>query len=168
MINKSFTRGFTLVELLIVIVVIAILAAIAVVAYNGITNRGKTSAAQSAAAIANKKAHAYFIETGSIAPTFATLTSATSDKSYALTGVTLSGTAFAAAPSSPSTVNYYLCGTANAGVATSYATITIATGAQLRTWNYTTSAVDTAVQNSGQVSGTSSGGYAINCFISTT
>ena len=33
------SRGFTIVELLIVIVVIAILAAITVVAYNGIQNR---------------------------------------------------------------------------------------------------------------------------------
>jgi prepilin-type N-terminal cleavage/methylation domain-containing protein len=37
-------RGFTIVELLIVIVVIAILAAITIVAYNGITSRTKTAA----------------------------------------------------------------------------------------------------------------------------
>lgn len=38
-------KGFTIVELLIVIVVIAILAAISVVAYNGIQNRSKESVA---------------------------------------------------------------------------------------------------------------------------
>ena len=40
-------KGFTIVELLIVIVVIAILAAITVVAYNGIQNRSKNTAVQS-------------------------------------------------------------------------------------------------------------------------
>lgn len=39
----SASRGFTIVELLIVIVVIAILAAISVVAYNGIQDRSRTS-----------------------------------------------------------------------------------------------------------------------------
>ena len=41
------SRGFTIVELLIVIVVIAILAAITVVAYNGIQNRANDVAVQS-------------------------------------------------------------------------------------------------------------------------
>lgn len=44
--NKK-QSGFTIVELLIVVVVIAILAAISIVAYNGITERARTSAAKS-------------------------------------------------------------------------------------------------------------------------
>lgn len=59
--NIKFKKqsGFTLVELLIVIVVIAILAAISIVAYNGIQNRGKSSAAQELASQIQKKAEAY-------------------------------------------------------------------------------------------------------------
>ncbi|MCY1358761.1 type II secretion system protein G [compost metagenome] len=52
-------KGFTIVELLIVIVIIGILAAITIVAYNGIQNRGKLSAAQATANSAIKKAEAY-------------------------------------------------------------------------------------------------------------
>ena len=40
---KKSTRGFTIVELLIVIVVIAILAAISIVAYNGIQTRAEST-----------------------------------------------------------------------------------------------------------------------------
>lgn len=52
-------KGFTIVELLIVVVVIAILAAITIVAYNGIQNRAKESAAQAGAAQAIKKIAQY-------------------------------------------------------------------------------------------------------------
>jgi len=51
--------GFTIVELLIVVVVIAILAAITIVAYNGIQNRAKQSAAQSTVSQANRKVLLY-------------------------------------------------------------------------------------------------------------
>jgi len=56
---KSNKKGFTIVELLIVIVVIAILAAISIVAYNGIQNRGKQSSAQTLASQIAKKAEAW-------------------------------------------------------------------------------------------------------------
>lgn len=55
-------RGFTIVELLIVIVVIGILAAITIVAFNGVQNKAKASAAQSAVTQASKKIIAYAVQ----------------------------------------------------------------------------------------------------------
>jgi prepilin-type N-terminal cleavage/methylation domain-containing protein len=57
-------RGFTIVELLVVIVVIGILAAITVVAYTGVTNKAKTSQAQSNANSAMNVAETYNSEFG--------------------------------------------------------------------------------------------------------
>jgi prepilin-type N-terminal cleavage/methylation domain-containing protein len=51
-------RGFTIVELLIVIVVIAILAAIVIVAYQGITTKANTTKAQTNGVTAQKVAEA--------------------------------------------------------------------------------------------------------------
>ena len=45
--HKNFTRGFTIVELLIVSVVIGILAGITIVAYNGVQNRANDASVQS-------------------------------------------------------------------------------------------------------------------------
>lgn len=56
-------KGFTIVELLIVIVVIAILAAIIIVAYQGVTARANTSKAQTNAVSVQKKAEAYNADT---------------------------------------------------------------------------------------------------------
>ena len=54
-------RGFTIVELLIVIVVIGILAAITIVSFNGVQNRARQSAAQQLVVLANKKVIAYAV-----------------------------------------------------------------------------------------------------------
>jgi len=55
-------RGFTIVELLIVVVVIAILAAITIVSYNGITSQAKEAARKSDIATWKKKSEIYKIE----------------------------------------------------------------------------------------------------------
>lgn len=58
--NTIHTKGFTIVELLIVVVVIAILAAITIVSYNGITTKAKDSSAKAAASNVQKKAELFF------------------------------------------------------------------------------------------------------------
>lgn len=70
--KQTKTRGFTIVELLIVIVVIAILAAITIVAYNGIQNRARTSAGQSTASAIAKKIEA-FNTLGAVYPSYCQL-----------------------------------------------------------------------------------------------
>lgn len=65
---KQSRRGFTIVELLIVVVVIAILAAITIVAYNGIQNRAKQSAAQSLVSQVNKKILAHAVQNNDTYP----------------------------------------------------------------------------------------------------
>jgi prepilin-type N-terminal cleavage/methylation domain-containing protein len=61
-------KGFTIVELLIVIVVIAILAAITVVAYNGIQNRANDAAVQNDLSVIARKLKA-FATTDGVYPT---------------------------------------------------------------------------------------------------
>lgn len=58
-------RGFTIVELLIVIVVIGILAAITIVSYNGITARANTNSAKANATAFLKKAELHAADGGS-------------------------------------------------------------------------------------------------------
>ena len=109
-------RGFTIVELLIVIVVIAILAAISIVAYNGINKRGKLSSAQSAASQVAKKAGAYQAVKNEYP---ADLTAFNSVEESKLEGVTI-GTVNDG--NGTNTVSYARCGT---------------TGARIQFWNYT-------------------------------
>lgn len=75
-------QGFTLVELLIVIVIIAILTVVSLVAYNGLQNQAKTSAAKSTVDSVAKKAELYNTEEGKYPEDLTKLTAADTNKSY--------------------------------------------------------------------------------------
>lgn len=83
---KNRERGFTIVELLIVIVIIGILAALVIVAYSGITSRAKLQAAQASASAVQKKIEAYAADQSGTYPAMTTSAGLTS----ALDGVEVS------------------------------------------------------------------------------
>lgn len=68
-------RGFTIVELLIVVVVIAILAAVTIVAYNGIRNRAGSSAMKSTVSQVGKKIQTYAVTNNGTVPSESTYAS---------------------------------------------------------------------------------------------
>ncbi len=122
-------KGFTIVELLIVIVVIGILAAITIVAFNGVQNRGKTSSAEAAANSVVKKAEAANALASSY-PQDAAGFSAQQDSSLTGSGIT-TVTTLTAAPSDPKTVIITPCtGTAGTGGVVTY-------------WNFSSNAIAT-------------------------
>lgn len=94
---KSMTKhkGFTIVELLIVVVIIGILAAIVVVAYNGITSQAQASSIKNDLTSAAKKLEIYKVENGS----------------YPTTGGQLANVGIKASKSAYDTVgnNFYYC-----------------------------------------------------------
>lgn len=105
-------KGFTIVELLIVIVIIGILAALVIVAYNGIQNRARATKAQTNAQAVAKKAEAYAADNSGAYPTLTTqftgqLAALPAGVALAKTGapaVTLSAT------TGETTVDYRACG----------------------------------------------------------
>jgi len=142
--NIKKERGFTIVELLIVIVVIGILAAITIVAYNGVQTRARNSAAQSAAENMAKKLEAFNAATGTYpvnGPNTVTTQLATQNES-SLTGSGITvGTPTSAIGSG--TVQVKLCGSAT------LATGATATGYQVFRWDYTNNAIASTPDESG-------------------
>lgn len=130
-------RGFTIVELLIVIVVIAILAAIVIVAYNGVQNRANTTKAQTNASAVQKVAEAYNADNSVYPGTIAHFAAASSVKLPA--GVTV--VSAAATPFGLTSVN------GKTSVAYQYkgSSATTATGGQILFWDFSTNAVSTTI-----------------------
>lgn len=121
-------KGFTIVELLIVIVVIAILAAIVLVAYNGIQNSARTTSAEAAASTIVKKAEAYNAEEGAYPTDFGDLTGAASGETYAIPAGTVTQLLAvpSSAPAEEKSILFYSCDSGE-GVRVGY-------------WNYTNNA----------------------------
>jgi len=112
-------RGFTIVELLIVIVVIAILAAITIVAYNGIQNRAKTSSGQETANSIVKKFEAYNAVNGSYPTTKTQIQGTAESKIDGLPAATTAGTTPLVVPNTDTLFNGttpLTSGTANNGL----------------------------------------------------
>jgi prepilin-type N-terminal cleavage/methylation domain-containing protein len=162
-------RGFTIVELLIVIVVIGILAAITIVAYNGVTARANTTSAQANATNLAKKIEAYNAENAGYPKTLSLITASTASSSsfyVAASSLQLSTSALAAAPATNSTLVYNTCGTTGTTTApANWAAITAVTGVIVNYWSYTssTSPSVTAGTTSGSI-----GTFPIACFPSAT
>lgn len=135
-------RGFTIVELLIVIVIIAILAAIVIVAYNGITNRAKTSKALAAAQAIQQKAEAYNAEVGYY-PAASSDFGTDASKSYYITGVNFLSAAptSSAIPTNEGSAYMAKCPTAATGSAV--------TGDAITYWDYAANAAVTIKAGSG-------------------
>lgn len=145
---KKNQKGFTIVELLIVIVVIGILAAITIVAFNGVQNRGKSASAQAAADTIVKKAEAANAITGTY-PQDAAGFSAQADSSLTGSGLTLVATAPGSAPSKPATVMVVPCsGTAGTGGVVTY-------------WDYSGNAVKTKSYGQPTATGTCAAGTVL-------
>lgn len=130
-------RGFTIVELLIVIVVIGILAAIVIVAYNGVQNRAKTTKAQTNASAVQKVAEAYNADNGVYPGTIAHFAAALTVKlPTGVTVVSAAATPFGLTASNGETsVSYQYKG----------ASATTATGGRVQYWDFTTGAVSATV-----------------------
>ena len=93
-------KGFTIVELLIVIVVIGILAAITIVAFNGVQNRGKSASAQSEANAVVKKLEAWNSVVGQY-PTYCQFVTNTTNGTGTATGIGAAGCTAGTANSGP-------------------------------------------------------------------
>lgn len=100
--TRTNQKGFTIVELLIVIVVIAILAAISIVAYTGIQDRSRNSSAANLASQVAKKAEIYYALNSTYPTTAANFTGEAALESLK---VTLGTTGQPASPHAAATFN---------------------------------------------------------------
>lgn len=138
--QKSTERGFTIVELLVVVVIIAILAAITVVAYNSIQNRARNAAALVTANTFAKKVHTYYSVAGSYPSTTTTVKTTLGNYTESTLGSANIVIGTPTSANGTNTVKVELCGTA--------------AGVKVTPYDYIAGALSTTVINIGDVSGT--------------
>ena len=134
-------QGFTLVELLIVIVIIAILTVVSLVAYNGLQNQAKTSAAKSAADAVAKKAELYNTAKSKYPHALEDLTNKTvtvdtssvsqTGEPYYLDASTVKSGSLSTRPEEANTIEYKQCPDSGD-----------ATGAHVKYYNFSSNAVE--------------------------
>ena len=111
MISQNKQKGFTIVELLIVIVVIAILAAISIVAYGNVTTKSRDSQTAADAQSIAKAIHAYNQENNTWPSTGANLSAgnqAIKINSTLAGKITFQGTSATTAVAAPSVTDTYI------------------------------------------------------------
>lgn len=130
-------RGFTIIELLIVIVIIGILASITLVSYSGVTQRANNTSAEQAARSAAGELETYNSATGSFPYDTSVLTS-DSSADYYIAPTVATFTLGTTQPATSIEVKFIKCGTTpnatQADIAVGNANIT---GARVHYWTYT-------------------------------
>ncbi len=133
--NLKEQKGFTIVELLIVIVVIGILAAIIIVAYTGVQNQARTTKSKSNASTIQKRLEAYYAEKDGTYPTVATWKTDSTAAPTAAGSIPANIKVVSGDPATKTDeVGLYYC-------ATSSPTAANATGYKVVWWDYTKNAV---------------------------
>ena len=149
--KQGAERGFTIVELLIVIVVIGILAAIVIVAYNGVQSRANTTARNTTAENLAKKLESYN-GVKSAYPTFDTLANITTAMN-AVPEASLTGSGISIGTPSASTDNSRVRLTLCFSAASPVAGTTVPVGYVVYIWDTT---LTTPGLNAVQAGGTAS------------
>jgi len=147
--NLRSEKGFTIVELLIVIVVIGILAAITIVSFNGVTNKANATSAKANASAVIKKSEAYNAEKGAYPLLGTDLTGAAQGDSFSLSGVTLLN-ANPTSSNGKTSVRFLKCSASATGVGTqALVTSSNISGIKVVYWDFAANPAATAELTTG-------------------